>query len=335
MWVAVPDEDYSTRGDRAALWQRLTEALAEVSTVDAVGVSSALPFDSYGSAVGEVEVEGRAPGAVDELPTAQVVAVGPTYFSTLGLGILRGRSFHPDERANVVVDQRFADVHFPDSDPVGRRVRISERATDESEAGWATIVGVSPIVGQQARILPAPVVYRPIADVAPVTAAVIVRSDAEPTSLVAAIRSRLQALDPNLPAYQVDTMAGVLTASRWNARMSFLISLVIAVASIGVAAVGLYAVTAHALANRMRELGVRIALGARRPHIAWVVLRRTAVYVMLGVGTGSGLAAVSSIDTGGYLVEGAALFVMVALLATVGPIRRATRLDPVAVLRCQ
>ena len=238
MWVAAPAGDRPTADDRAALWNQMPTALGELSGVDAVAVTSALPFTTDGTLVAEVEVDGRPPGAADELPTVRVVTVTPSYFETLGVALTRGRPLRADERRQVIVDERFAGVYFPGTDPIGHRLRLSGLALPAAETAWATIVGVSPTVGQQARRLLDPVVYQAIPAAAPVTAALVVRSSSDTVSLAASIRRRLQQLDPTLPAYEIATMEEVVRASRWNARMSMMILMVVALASMGVAGVG-------------------------------------------------------------------------------------------------
>lgn len=336
MWVAIPEATYPTPEDRSRLWTRLTDALGELALVETVAVSSALPFDTDGTTARPVETVGGRADNPEAPAVARVMTVGPGYFSTIGAGLQRGRDLRLDdgqpESARVIVDQRFVDVHFPGTDGIGQRLRTVDGAS-EADSPWSTIVGVSPAIGQQARELPDPVVYQPLASAPPTNAALIIRSRAELTIAADAVRERLRALDPDLPTFRVETMAAALENSRWNPVVSMMILTVIALSALGVAAVGLYAVTAHGVAQQMREIGVRMALGAQSRQIRWLVLRRVLIQVAFGIVAGLGLAAVSPMDTAGQLTWGAATVVCVALVAAWNPVRRATRLDPATVLR--
>ena len=241
----MPGTDYPTGGERAALWSRLTDALIALPTTDAVAVSSALPLTANGSTVGEVEIDGREIAVRDDRALVRVVVVGPGYFAALGLGLHQGRDLRADDGGpdgeRVLVDRRFVEVYFPESQPIGARV--------------------------------------------------------------------------------------------WNPRVSLLIMLVIAIASLGVAGVGVYAITAHGVATRRREIGVRLALGAPARQVRWLVMRRVLLHLLVGLAVGAVLAAVSPFATGNAVGWGAAVFILVAAGSAWGPVLRATRLDPATVLR--
>ena len=251
-------------------------------------------------------------------------------------------------REAAVVNQRFATTYFPDDDPIGKRIRLDAPGVGATSP-WITIVGVSqtvPSLGpRRPRDLAEPVVYAPIAlDPSPRTLTVIAsgRSGLAPT--ISAMREEVRALDPDLPLFGIEPLDVAVDRARdpivagWFA--------VLALISLVVAAVGLYAVAAHGVAQRTQEIGVRMAMGARAGQIVWLFLRRTCV--LLAVGIACGLAgalwigqllqffiAQTSTRDPITLVLVMVLLTVVAGVASVLPARRAARVDPAIALRAE
>jgi len=212
-----------------------------------------------------------------------------------------------------------------------------------------TIVGVSPSVRQRSSgFEPDPVVYVPLRGAPPATAALIVRAVSDPNAITSLLREEVRALDPDLPVYRIRTMEQVVSESRWNNRVSQGLITVIGFIGLVLSAVGLYAVTAHAVAHRTQEIGVRLALGAQREQILWLVQRRALFQLVLGLVFGVVCAVLWDrrweTPVGGtpsrffmtdpvVLIPVAALLAIVAVAASFFPARRATRLDPVVALR--
>jgi hypothetical protein len=337
MWISLPGRTYPTDHERHRFYDRVTMQLDEIGTIDDVAVTSAVPFAPLGARQRQVALDVTAASMPDTLPSVLTVRVDDAYFDTLGLEVGTGRDFNQLDgtpgHASAIVNRRFADIHFPGTNPVGQRLQLHSGTMDDVTP-WLTIVGVAPMMDQRAGPVPDPVVFLPSRGTPPVTAALIVRSSRTLTAVTAVIRETVQRLDPDLPVYRVRTMAQVLADARGGPRMSLQLFFVVASVALGLAAIGLYALTAHTVALRTQELGIRMALGAERGHVRWIVVRRVMTHVALGIGAGVALSTVLPFDTSApTLAAGSALLAAAALAAASAPMRRATRFDPATVLR--
>jgi hypothetical protein len=301
----------------------------------------------------QIAIDGRPSPSGAARPTVGTITVGPRYFDTVGLP-LRGRDLTAvDGRAgpsavNVVVNQRLASVYFPHEDPIGRRLQLST----DTQTTTATIVGVSATLreGGNDGAEADPLVYLPLRATTPPTVALIVHISGDPDAALANLRSVVQALDADLPIYRAMPMKTAIDELRWGNRLSIWLSYTLISIAFALAIVGLYAVTAHALAQRTQELGVRIALGARRGHVMRLVLGR--MLRQLAAGLVAGVACTfawerlfTSVSTTPEAAAGLrmtdpsvllladALIVAVALAACLSLALRATRVDPIVALR--
>jgi predicted permease len=343
--VTLPGDRYPTPARRAEFVTRLEERLRATRGISIASVSNVLPLG--GAREREIEIAGQA--AADSAPRALTLGVGPDYFRAFDLAMLRGREFAvPDGttgQLHVVVNERAARVFFGDDDAIGRRIAFKS----DTEPEWLTVVGVAPDIRQQPRPrVPGgpqtdPIIYLPYRTVASETAILLLRSDVDADTLAPALRTLLLELDPNVPLHRVRTMAGVIDDGGWNARVSNLLINVLAFIAVTLATLGLYAVTAHAVYRRTPELGLRMALGAQPAEIAKLILKR--VIAQVGVGFAVGLACTlvwarlfwTDAERGqlpiGSLAIVAAVVLVLALAASLIPVFRAGRLDPVAALR--
>lgn len=355
MRLTLPAESYDTAEKRRIFMSRLEDTLAGAPGVDAFAFAASLPF-TFAVPSRTVAVDGRtvAPGALP--PTASYLSVGTSYFDTLRLPLRRGRGF--TERRGVaggteaVVDERFASVFFPEGHAIGGRIRLERAApagvaAPGAPAPWLTIVGVAPtIVTTRPGIEPAPTVYAALGDEPDpaTTFSLVVRTDRDASLTVAALRDRVRTLDPDLPLYALETLEAVVAQQRAPHRLVGRWFGVIALITLVLSAVGIWGVTAHGIAQRTREIGIRVALGARSSQIVWLFARSTGALLAIGLligGAGALLAGplLSAFLVGVTgrdpltLVTVAALLSTVALAAAVIPARRASRVDPVAALR--
>ena len=362
MWVTPEPRRYPAAADRLAFYQRLEERLGAIPSIASATIAAALPLT--GAAPRQLEIDGRstASGAGDRKPTVFTTTVGARYFETLGKPVLRGRSFTwrdgTPEAPHVIVNQRFVELFLREGDPIGRRIRLTSdqrapgqgaSATANAAAGvdaapWLTIVGVAPVLRQRMAVAPDPIVYLPAGADPPASAAIIVRSTTTPEALAPLLREEVRALDPELPVYRVRTMQQVIDDAGWNPRLAGNLLTTIALIAFGLAAVGLYAVTAHAVAQRTQEIGIRIALGAATRQVAWLVLRRALRQLAAGLAAGlictyafnrafSGPSDPNSFMNPAILIPVMMLLIGMTLAASLAPIIRATRLDPVIALR--
>ena len=316
------------------------------------GFASATPL--RGAARRRVVVEGLESDA-DRREPVSVVTISPGYLDALGVAATRGRLFSPADdvpSASVaVVNEHFASRRFAGADAVGRVIRL-EPASRDGRATAVTIVGVVPNVRQASPRQPGvdvrsaePVIYLTYAANPLPSASIVVRSSLGAAAVAGALRDVLRVIDPDLPlagtvvplGEAIDQELGLLTV------FASMIGL-FALAAMGLAMVGVYGVTAYAVSKRTRELGVRLALGASAWHVWWVVTRRAALQLLMGLGVGLG----GALGTGALLqgltsgVSGrdpvtliavTALMTVAACLACVLPAARAIRLNPVAALR--
>src|SRR5687767_13410353 len=253
-----------------------------------------------------------------------MVAIAPRYFEAVGVRVVEGRDFSWDDgrpgNETAIVNERFARMHFPDGVTVGRRIQLASD-TPAAKEPWLTIVGISPTIRQSPSSDPAPVVYLPIRSTAPPTTAILVRGQPGSNATAAVLRDQVRALDPDLPLVRVLSMEQVLSDAGWNGRMAS--TLIRSIATIGLllAIVGLYAVTSSAVEHRRREIGVRIAVGARSLNIGWLVVRRAMLHVGLGalVGVGCTLAWDRLLGDGGAeMSDPVVLLAVTTLIAAVG-----------------
>jgi putative ABC transport system permease protein len=340
--VSLPQQAYPTARDRSEFFDRFGERLSAISALSGAAFASALP--QGGGASRSFDVDSHTGITGKRVADIRTVAVSERYFATLGLQLLAGRAFTPADGApgqlHAIVNERFASAHLGGT-ALGRRVRFTS-SSETAASPWLTIIGVAPSVRQSPRPEPEPVVYVPFRMEPPPTAAVIVRASPDPSAVMPLLRSELQALDPNLPVYRVLSMQEAMAESSWNARVSATALTIIAMIALCLALVGLYAVTAHAVAQRTGEIGVRMALGARPVTIAWLVLRRASCQLAIGLAAGI----VCTYAWGRLFGSGAWFDVVnlmgvllavsvVAIIACLVPARRAMRIDPVFALRME
>jgi putative ABC transport system permease protein len=344
MWLSLPAQKYGAPEERLAFYRRLEERVATIAPISSAAITTALPFG--GATPRRVALEGRAPATREQLPEIWTLAVGTHYFETLDVPLARGRGFTVEDgtpgHESVIVNQLFADRHFPGADAVGRRIQLVGDDRAPSPSSWLTIVGVSRTIRQRPPVEPDPVAYLPFAQNAPATAAILLRGRGEPGALAPLIREEVRALDADLPIYRMMTMDEAIRESRWNPRVANTIITSIALIALCLSAVGLYTVTAHGVAQRRHEIGIRMALGANRRQVSWLVLRRAMAQLAAGLAAGlvftliwerlfSGGSRIMS--TPAVMAPVAMLLVVVALVACLAPIARATRLDPSVALR--
>ena len=342
--IALPPAVYDTPERRAAFYAALGERLDAVTSIAAGSVASALPL--LGGEPRRLEIMDR-PLPDKEQQTAWTVAVGPRYFATLGLPLVRGRDFTAADgtpgRPYAIVNERFVERFFADRDPIGQRIAVSEDGTTAPPVWW-TITGVAPSVRQRPTADADPVVYLPLRSMPAANAVLIVRSALRTDALAELLRTETGGLDRNLPLNRMRTMAQVIRDAGWVGRVSRNLARVLTFIAVLLAALGLYAVTSYAVSQQTQEIGLRMALGAGTRQVVWFIAKRVAVQLLAGLGAGiactrvwdwmfsSGRANVTAANLLSLLAV-AAILTAIAVIACFVPVRRATRLDPVAAIR--
>jgi putative ABC transport system permease protein len=345
--LTLPGERYKTPEQRQLLYQQLRERIIGAAPVAASALANYLPVTGAEEQV--VDVEGQRQPDPDARRSAWAVAVSPGYFATFGLTLERGRDFAGEDglpgQASVIVNHRFAELFFGDRDPLGQRIALSPKsdAAAATATSW-TIVGVSPSIRQRPVSEVEPVVYLPFRSTATGNATLLVRSAGDTGTVISFLRNELARLDPNLPLYRVRTMAQVIRDTRWNGRLSSALFLALTCIAVSLATVGLYAVASYGVSQETREIGLRMAFGAQPRQVVLLVIKRVAVQLAAGFGAGiictklwvsmfrTGRPDISAADPESLLIVALVLTVLAAIACYL-PVRRATRLDPVAAIR--
>jgi hypothetical protein len=299
-----------------------------------------------------VEVDGRVVEEGVERPPVTVLSVSDEYFETLGLEMSRGRAFNRADGTSgseaAIVNERFVALHLPEGDPMGRQVRVGFEGAPVAEAPWLTVVGVVPTIRQVAveEPEPDPVVYLPLRMNPSRNTYLLARSRGDLAGVSATVGETMRLVEPDLAVFNVMTVDDFLAEQRWPFRVFGTLFTAFAGIALLLSAVGLYAVTAHSVLQRVREFGIRISLGAEPYQIRQLALRRVLIHLAIGLPFGVLGALGVGIILESLLVQTSprdpvtligVVFVMgtVAILACIWPARRAARLDPVAALRVE
>jgi putative ABC transport system permease protein len=343
MRLALPAQKYSTPAERKRFLEQLNRRLSEMTVFSAVTMASHVPME-FGAPMRGLFVEGTESPPGQKPPLVSYLLTGARYFEALKLPIVRGREIQDMDarpgQEGAVVDERFATQFFPNQDPVGRRIRVGATGV------WYTIVGVARTVPQYGPPELRPIVYAPLeAEPAPDgRAAIIVRGPLAAASTT--LREEVRAMDPALPLFAIETLDQVQARGRLPARLISTWFSSLAIVALVLAAVGVFALTAHAVAQRTEEIGIRMALGADAGAVVRMFMRRTLRQLALAtvIGLAGSLALGSLIrsllpEVGRpdlmTLTIVAAILGSVTLLATLLPARRAAQVDPAVALRAE
>ena len=339
--LMMPESRYVDDVSRSRYLERVAEGLGAIRELEAVAFR-----DSGGGRAG-FEIHGLPPSAA-ALPQVRVLAVSGRFFDVLAAARLEGRDFDErdgtGERQVAIVSRRFAQSHWPAGRAVGGRVRLRTGATD---GPWLTVVGVAPDLrfGDPALAEIEPMLYVPLRQRPAAGAWVLARTAGPPDRLRVEVRRVLQALDPEVPLWLGPyTMAEWRAGTYWRRGVNSGLAVTFAVAALVIAAVGLFALLAHDVARRSKELAVRVALGATRASVAWLVVRSGLAPSLVGLAMGlvaslgtNRLLAAQLVDVSYWdpvtLLTTAAVLVAAALAGCTLPARRATRTDPLVALR--
>ena len=341
--VALPQPGY-TDERITQFYDDLRTRLATLRGVEAAGLGSHLPLGG-GDTNGGFTIVGRS-YPEGESPASKKRVVTPSYFEALGIPLLRGRTFEESDRAGapevVIITAALAEKYWPGEEPLGRRVQFSWGPGDEQE-----IVGIVGDVRHDGLDQPMDgMIFRPSGQFPFPSMSVFVRASGEPLALAAAVRREIATLDSNLPLLGLRTMESVVTESVGSRRTTMRLMSGFALLALILSAVGMYAVTAQSMTQRTREIGVRMAIGAKGGDVIRMVLREELPVLALGLGVGllSALAATRVLEASLFGISardpiafGASALVLVAaaLAAILLPSRRAARLDPVRALRAE
>ena len=354
----LPRSRYGAANRQAQFFDALLERASALPAVSAAGGVEQLPLSGPQQS-SDFRILGATPPQPGDEPDAAYVSATPGYFSALQLKLLRGRLLSTTDRAEsprvAVINEAMAKRFWPNEDPIGKRVALSVESLRfdrpnapprlDFEGGAREIVGVVADVRASAIADPAmPGMYLPFAQRPVTDLTITVRTNGDPTRLVAPMRTAVRALDPDQPVSGIATMSDIVAASVQQPRDRTTLIAIFAGVALLLAALGVYGVMAYGVNERTREIGVRVALGAASGDVVGLIVRgalgMTSIGVALGlVGgflasrlLGSLLFGVTATDLPTFAV--AAIVIMgVAAVASWLPARRAARVDPVVALR--
>jgi putative ABC transport system permease protein len=343
--ISVPDAHYKNSPALQNYWDQVLGTLLRVPGVASVGVVMPLPLsgDSYSSSF---QVEGRSVPEKDE-PSAELRPASPGYFRTLDIPLRRGRVFTDADRLGavpvVLISETAARMFFPAGDAIGQKVRFGAHAGYEKSQG--EIVG---IVGDVRHFGPdspiPPIFYVPLAQAGVDGATIVLRAHQSPAALGQPVRRLIQAIDRDALVGEPVLLEALAAESLGKRRFYMLLLGTFAALALTLAVVGLYGVVAYSVARRTPEIGIRVSLGATRRQVLSMVMRQGLKLAGIGLAAGLLLALILNRSIKGLLVGvsttdpltltfTAIVLLLVALLASYIPARRATKVDPMVVLR--
>jgi putative ABC transport system permease protein len=347
--VAVPTDSTTAPQQIATFYQQLTERLKALPGVVNASVVFQLPLSGSGATTG-LTIEG-GPAHPSDRPNAVIHMVDPEYFRTMGIPLVKGRTFTERDVLNsapvLIINNTMAHQHFPNEDPIGKRIAPGFSTVPMNDDGpeMREIVGVVGDVKHQNLQGPAqPEFYFPQAQMPMSSLTVVIRAAGDLRTLQNAARAVVQSLDKNAPVFSVRTLEELVGRSVASPRFNTLLLGMFAGVALVLTAVGLYGVISYSVAQNTQQIGIRMALGAQTGDVFKLIVGHgtllTLVGVVIGLGAAYGLTRLMSSLLHGVgatdpstFAGVAMLLMLVAFIACYLPARRATRIDPVVALR--
>lgn len=345
--IALPWNTYTNADQMSAVASRLEASLAAVPGVEHVAISGTLPVYSFSGFSGFL-IDGQNAPEKGEGPSAFTESVSPDFFPTLGVHLLAGRGFTAADRkgakAVVIINRTMAEKFWPAGDALGRRIGI---LADPKKPDWREIVGIVSdvsFVGNNNAGSPRYQTYHPVAQDPDHYLTFTVRCAAAPSSLFDPVRKAITQVDPDVAVSGLVTVDQMIEQGEANLVLIEQLLSVAAVIGLLLALLGIYGVIANLAAQRTQEIGIRMALGAQKTSVLWLIVRNGAVLAVAGTAIGLllalGLTRLLSVampwlpGQDPLLLAALALLLVVAtLLASWVPARRAMKVDPIVALR--
>lgn len=345
MRIQLPGSKYRDGKQVVGFYQQLLQRMEAVPGVQSVGaISSVFITDTPNST--NFSIEGRPVPTGAEAIEVPLDSISPSYFRAMGIPLLRGREFDDRDVEGatpvVIINQTMANRFFEGEDPIGKRFVYGRSAPDNP---WITIVGV---VADMRRTgfdkLPRPETFLPEAQNPDNALTIVARTATDPASFAGALRNEVWAIDKDQSVYDIKTMQQTLSEKMSQRRFNMLLLVVFAAVALTLAAVGIYGVISYSVTQRSHEIGIRIALGAQPGDVLKLVVGQGMTMGLIGVSIGLGAAFVLTrlmstllfgVSATDPITFGAIALVLtgVALVASLVPARRATKVDPMVALR--
>jgi predicted permease len=342
--LALPEADYVGAEEQRRFAADLLIRLETLPGAQATALTSAYPLQS--GEFGPVDIEGRAAASGSDAVRAMVPVVSISYFEVFNAQPITGRNFTPADNAGsepvAVVNRAFERRAFGDEAALGKRIRVGGE-----DAPWLTVVGVVPDLLESGIHNRSPqAVYRLLAQADMSYISIVVRTATNPLELTSAVRDQVRSIDADLPLYDINTLRGAVQDANWQTGIFGGLFAAFGSAALLLASVGLYGVMSFSVGQRRREVGVRMAIGARTRNVFSLILLQGMRQVAVGLGIGALLAFALSRGIESLLfgvspqdplavIGTALLLVTVAVLACGVPALRAVRINPLDALRSE
>jgi putative ABC transport system permease protein len=340
---SLPPAKYSEIEKARDFFDQLLPRLSSLPGVESVGAISGLPVSFQGGGT-TLQIEGRSePNKVTPLTNYRIIS--PDYLRTLNIPVLQGRGFttedHTQSEPVALISQELARVSWPNENPIGKRVRWGA-----ADGPMMTIIGVVGDVKLHQLSTVKPQIYMPYSQAPFMPYEIAVRTKGSPLNVAAAVRQEVRNVDQDLPVARLQTMEQLMSSSITRQRFNVLLITIFGALALLLAGVGLYGVMSYLVTQNIRELGIRMALGAQIKDVLRLVigqgLRLTLIGVAIGLVGAMGLTRlIQALLFGVSATDPLTFFVVTLLLAIVAvcacyfPARRATKVDPIIALRCE
>jgi putative ABC transport system permease protein len=342
--INLPRAQYTQAPQRVNFYRQLLDRLAVLPDLQAAAAATGLPLGKNGNQM-SFGVAGQPDAPPGQAPLAEVAYVSNDYFRTMNIPFLQGRIFtdHDDKDAPpvVIIDDSFAKLYWPDEDAVGKQVKFERDSAPRTVIGVVGRVRMEGLEVDSGRVQ---AYFSYLVNPWGYTMTIVARTPVNPTNVADEVRKEVLALDKDRPIFNVKTVEQLRDESIASRRLNTLLFGVFAAIALLLASVGIYGVMSYSVAQRTREIGIRIALGAGRGDVFKLVIGQGIVLALIGVSIGllaalaltrlmqSLLFGVSTIDPITFLLV-SLILVCVALLACFVPARRALKVDPIKALR--
>ena len=345
--LSLPPARHATNEALVQAYDRLIGEVRSIPGVQSAGAINMLPLVNFGYNT-SFNIVGRPPfSQQDRAPILELRAITPDYFDAMGIPLLKGRKFNAADTAKsaqvVIINDTMAQKFWPNESPLGQRLSFGPGTANENE-----IVGV---VGDtrsaSLKTTPVPESFYPLSQFPQRTMAIVLRSELnDPTSLLPAVRQRIGAMDPDLPIVRPRAMGTVVEVATGTTRLISVLTSVFGALAALLATVGIYSLIAYSVAQRTRELGIRVALGANRRAVLRLIVGEGMLLAIIGIAIGTAGARVLTGTLGTMLYNVSPLdpavigltcggIVLITIAAAYVPARRALRVDPMHALRAE
>jgi putative ABC transport system permease protein len=343
--LALPQENTYGPPERTSFCQDVQREVGSLPGVNAVGAISHVPLSGANAGRG-LTIEGRPVPPPDQGVSANYRLSCPGYFFALGIRLVRGRDFNASDTVDapgvVIINEQMARRYFEGQDPIGQRLKLGR---PESSTPWMTIVGIAADVRHFG--LDQPVgreIFRPYSQAVWPAMTITVKTSTPPLAAASMVKSALARIDPEQPVSRIRTMDDIVSESIGGRSFPMLLLTLFAAVALVLAAIGVYGVVSYLVSQRTREIGIRVALGARKREVVRLVVGRALAPVVAGLALGAmgGVLSARILATLLYGVSPSDPSVIAGIVAALGttamvaswiPARRAASVDPLVALR--